>query len=186
MSVRNVVDGKFVLLDDDRTMDEDAFNELQRSYTVEKGDVVLAIVGATTGKSAVVEEMENVTVQRSLAILRPRRVLNSNFLNYWIQSSVLQSQIRETANKYAAQPGIYLDEVAELAVPVPSLEEQEEIVGFLDRRCAELCGLATRIGEGIAKLTTYRAGLISAAVTGQIDVRHYRDDSLGAVEEAAL
>ena len=95
LSARNIQNGEFILRDDDRLMDADAFAELERSYTVCKNDVVIAVVGATTGKSAVVGDLEKVSVQRSIAILRSKySLISSNYLNVWISSSVIQHAIR--------------------------------------------------------------------------------------------
>ncbi len=175
LSVRNIINGQFILRDDDRTMTPDAFLDLQRSYTVEPEDVLLAIVGGTTGKSAVAPKLENVTVQRSLAIIRPQRTaLNSYFLNYWIQSNLLQGKIQEIAIKYAAQPGIYLDDVANLVVPIPPITEQQEIVEYLDKRTNKLEMLITKAKRAVELLQERRTALISAAVTGKIDVRGWQ------------
>lgn len=172
LSVRNVQDGKFSLLDDDRTMTPEDFAELQRSYTVKEGDIVLAIVGATTGKSAVVGKMEHVTVQRSLAILRPdQRRATSAFLNYAVQSPVVQTNIKLTVAKYSAQPGIYLEDVSQLPVLRPPLPEQAAISAYLDAETSKLDALVAKAEEAIERLQEYRTALITAAVTGKIDVR---------------
>ena len=172
LSVRNVQNGKFFLLDDDRTMTPEDFAELQRSYTVEEGDIVLAIVGATTGKSAVVGKLENVTVQRSLAILRPnKRQATSSFLNYVVQSPVVQTEIKLTVFKYSAQPGIYLDDVSQLPIVRPPLPEQTAIAAYLDSETAKLDKLVGKVEAAVERLQEYRTALITAAVTGKIDVR---------------
>ena len=54
---------------------------------------------------------------------------------------------------------------------VPTLEEQWMIAAYLNNETAKLDALITRIQEGIEKLKEYSAALISAAVTGKIDVR---------------
>ena len=173
LSVRNIINGRFVVRNDDRTMSPEAFEELQRSYTVEKGDIVLAIVGGTTGKSAIVEDMQNVTVQRSLAILRPNHSkLISAFLNYWLQSHYIQNVINMIMIKYAAQPGIYLTDVSDLAILVPPRERQEEIVAFLEQASSNYKRVKSRLTKEIDLLQEYRTALISAAVTGKIDVRN--------------
>ena len=137
LSVRNVREGKLALLSDDRTMTPEDFAELQRSYTVEEGDIVLAIVGATTGKSAIVGKLENVTVQRSLAILRPNKsAISSSFLHYVIQSPVVQTEIALTVFKYSAQPGIYLEDIGRLPVvrpPPPRTSRHRGLSGRGDR-----------------------------------------------------
>jgi len=179
LSVRNVQSGEFVLLDDDRTMSPEDFAELQRSYTVEAGDIVLAIVGATTGKSAIVRRLEGVTVQRSLAILRPtRRAVSSAFLHYIIQSPVVQTEIELTVFKYSAQPGIYLEDIAQLPVVRPPIDEQSAIAAYLGEETARLDALVERVEAALERLQEYRSVLITASVTGKIDVR------TAAVEEA--
>ncbi len=172
LSVRNVQEGVFALLDDDRTMLAEDFAALQKSYTVEEGDIVLAIVGATTGKSAIVGRLENVTVQRSLAILRTRpEVILNTFLNYIIRSPIIQTEISLTVFKYSAQPGIYLEDIGRLVVVRPSLAEQTNIVEFLDRETAKIGRMIQKVESAVEKLTEYRTALITAAVTGKIDVR---------------
>jgi len=174
LSVRNVQEGRFTLLSDDRTMTAEDFAELQLSYTVEEGDIVLAIVGATTGKSAIVGRFENVTVQRSLAILRPNKsAISSSFLHYVIQSPVVQTEIELTIFKYSAQPGIYLEDIGRLLVVRPPLPEQVAITAYLDEETAKLDALVGKVEAAVERLQEYRTALITAAVTGKIDVRSH-------------
>ena len=49
--------------------------------------------------------------------------------------------------------------------------EQRAIAGFLDRETVRLDTLVTKIETAIERLCEYRAALITAAVTGKIDVR---------------
>jgi len=61
--------------------------------------------------------------------------------------------------------------LANTECPVPSLQEQRAIVAYLDRETASLDGIAQAIRAQIDKVREYRQALISAAVTGKIDVR---------------
>jgi len=56
-------------------------------------------------------------------------------------------------------------------VPLPPLEEQQVIADFLDSETARIDGLISKINQAIEKLQEYRSALITAAVTGKIDVR---------------
>jgi hypothetical protein len=56
-------------------------------------------------------------------------------------------------------------------VALPPLREQAAIVSVLDRGCHEDYALIAKIQEAIERLKEYRTALISAAVTGKIDVR---------------
>ena len=172
LSVRNIINGQFVVRNDDRSMTSSAFDELQRSYTVQTGDVVVAIVGATTGKSAVVGKMHNVTVQRSLAILRPNpKLVTSEYLNLLVSSEVVQGQLKQIITKYAAQPGIYLNELGGLQIVYPPLRRQEEIVAFICEQSKPLTLAIDRLHREIELLREYRTRLIADVVTGKLDVR---------------
>lgn len=172
LSVRNIVDGRFTTRPDDRTMSPAAFDELQRSYDVRSGDVVLALVGATTGKSAVVEPMEDVTVQRSIGILRPNPALiDSHFLNLVIRSDLVQSQIRRIMDKYAAQPGIYLKDVGFLQIVYPDIVTQKAILAAVETESKDAERLKDACRMEIDHLREYRTRLIADVVTGKLDVR---------------
>ena len=71
----------------------------------------------------------------------------------------------------AAQPGLAIDRVRELLIPIPSLPEQRAIADFLDRETGQIDALVTTISDAIKRLREYRSSVISAAVTGRIDVR---------------
>jgi type I restriction enzyme S subunit len=62
-------------------------------------------------------------------------------------------------------------ELMELEVLVPPANEQLIIATYLDQEIAKLNTLITKIREGIERLKEFRTALISAAVTGKIDVR---------------
>jgi len=59
----------------------------------------------------------------------------------------------------------------ELVSPLPPLAEQREIAACLDRETGKIDALIGKVEGAIALLREYRAALISAAVTGKIDVR---------------
>jgi type I restriction enzyme, S subunit len=59
-------------------------------------------------------------------------------------------------------------------VEAPLLDEQREIAAWLDEKVSELRRLSDAIASAIRKVQELRVSLISAAVTGQIDVRTYR------------
>ena len=66
---------------------------------------------------------------------------------------------------------IYMPDVARFTTPIPPVEEQDEIVAFVRREKSRIDSLVGKIREHIARLQEYRTALISAAVTGRIDVR---------------
>lgn len=68
-------------------------------------------------------------------------------------------------------PSLNENQIADVALPVPPLDEQAAIVAFLAEQTARLDSLITTAESAISLLLERRAALISAAVTGKIDVR---------------
>jgi type I restriction enzyme S subunit len=71
----------------------------------------------------------------------------------------------------AAQPGLAAEMLRRLRVPVPPLREQTAIATYLNAETAKLDALLAKVEEAIERLQEYRTALITAAVTGKIDVR---------------
>jgi type I restriction enzyme S subunit len=67
--------------------------------------------------------------------------------------------------------GINIRDLKRALIPVPPRDEQEAIAGHLDREAARVNALVQKIGDAIERLSEYRTALISAAVTGKIDIR---------------
>jgi type I restriction enzyme S subunit len=73
--------------------------------------------------------------------------------------------------RYDINPKLMNDEMAHILIPKPSLEEQQSIVAYLDTETARMEGVGAAIKTQIETLREYRQALVSAAVTGKIDVR---------------
>jgi len=175
LSVRNIVGGRFVLREDDSMISEESYADLARSFVVKIGDVLLAIVGATLGKAAIVEELgTRFHIQRSLGVFRVREMLLRNeYLRYVFVSNGFQQLLWENVG-FSAQPGIYLGALADFRIPVPGLSEQEAIISYLNEKVEMLDRLQAKAEASIQLMKEHRTALISSAVTGKIDVRGWQ------------
>jgi restriction endonuclease S subunit len=54
---------------------------------------------------------------------------------------------------------------------MPPIDEQRAIAAFLDREAAKIDALVAKVREAIERLKELRTAIVSAAVTGKIDVR---------------
>ena len=61
--------------------------------------------------------------------------------------------------------------IKSISLPLPSVKEQTAIAAYLDLETAKIDQLVTKVEAAIACLQEYRTALITAAVTGKIDVR---------------
>jgi len=90
----------------------------------------------------------------------------------WYMLHTLRDIFLMEAGK-SAVPGVDRNDLHPIPVVVPPLAEQHEIARFLDARCRGANGLdalTAATESAIARLTEYRQALISAAVTGKINV----------------
>jgi len=71
----------------------------------------------------------------------------------------------------AAQPHLNAEELGGFVILMPPLEEQRQITDALTFETGKLDAMADKISDSIDLLREYRTALISAAITGKIDVR---------------
>ena len=173
LSVRNLIDGKFSLRSDDSMISEESYQFLCRAFVPKEEDVLLAIVGATLGKTAVIPDgIGPFHIQRSVAIFRTRQeIIQARFLNLVFQCGPFQALLWEMVG-YSAQPGIYLGTLENIRIPVPSVDEQTLMLEAISVAVSELTDLTAEAKRAIDLLQERRTALISAAVTGQIDMRN--------------
>jgi type I restriction enzyme S subunit len=96
---------------------------------------------------------------------------SSGWLCYLINSRTVRFQV-ETVQYGAAQEQFNISHGINFMLPCPPPEEQQEIEINLNQEAARLDALADAATKAIALLQERRAALISAAVTGKIDVRN--------------
>ncbi|OQW89272.1 MAG: hypothetical protein BWK72_04835 [Rhodoferax ferrireducens] len=134
------------------------------------GDVLFSKDG-TIGRTVVVMEERDFVVASSLIIIRPdNSSLDSFFLNYLCQSNVVVSQV-ESFVKGAGLPRLSIQNLLKVIGCFPPLAEQRVIAAFLQLEMSKFDTLTTEAQRAIDLLQERRTALISAAVTGQIDVR---------------
>lgn len=171
LSVRNIVANRFVRRVDDSMITNADYEQLSRSFAPHENDVLLAIVGATLGKVAIVPLMERFQIQRSLAIFRPKPdKLSFQFLAALLQSPSFQNALWTTV-AFSAQPGIYLNTLANFRVQLPPLDEQVQIISELDGQIVVLEAAIGTVSRQVSLLGEYRTRLIADVVTGKLDVR---------------
>lgn len=96
----------------------------------------------------------------------------SGDIRFWVQ--VLATYDYSPLVSGAAQPKLTSDRLGGIRVPQPPPEEQIAIANFLDVETSQIDRMIQKVETAIEKLTEYRTALITAAVTGKIDVRKLR------------
>lgn len=136
------------------------------------GDIVVCITGAKTGNVAVCEGLEEPAfVNQHLCLIRTNSSILPRFLGLLLKSMIGQTYFEKS--QYGMKQGLSLEDVREAPVLLPPISEQREILSFLDSEAAKFDELYESSETAIHLLQERRTTLISAAVTGRIDVRNY-------------
>jgi type I restriction enzyme S subunit len=134
------------------------------------GDVVVCITGAKTGNVAVCDAIpEEAYVNQHLCLIRPTKDVNPEFLGYLLKSDIGQTHF--SLSQYGLKQGLSLEDVRDAPVVLPPVAEQIMILAQIESHLAETDALITTAERAITLLQERRTALISAAVTGKIDVR---------------
>lgn len=98
-------------------------------------------------------------------VAAPRADASPRWLAYLLSAMDLNSY-----SVSAAQPGLAVSRIMPARIPRPPTRTQHRIADHLDRETAKIDALKDRVSEAVERLKEYRTSLISAAVTGKIDV----------------
>lgn len=139
-------------------------------YSPKLHDIYMVKSGATTGVTAIVEDRTDFNIWSPLAVIRCGEEVVPHFvLNFMRSRNFLEAVSLNWS--FGTQQNIGMGVIENLACTVPPVEEQSEIAQFLKHETAKLDALTAEAERGIELLQERRTALISAAVTGKIDVR---------------
>jgi type I restriction enzyme S subunit len=141
-----------------------------RDPALQTGEIIVVRSGAYTGDSAIIPESHDGAIAGYDMVVRVRRG-QPKFLAWALLSQyVLEAQI-ELESMRAAQPHLNSEELGAVAILLPPDLEQHAIAAFLDLETERIDALVAKVREASGRLKELRTALISAAVTGKIDVR---------------
>ena len=142
-----------------------------KSSAVKKNDVLLNITGGSIGRTCLVDcEIGEANVNQHVCIIRASKEKYSKWISVFMKSNSAQSQIFYSQTG-AGREGLNFSQIGNMRLPFPSLNEQQEILNFLEKEDLRFDNLISKQNLLIKKLKEYRASVISHAVTGKIDVR---------------
>jgi len=149
---------------------EDGLDE----YELKAGDLVIGmdrpLIAAGVRVAKVTDgDLPCLLLQR-VALLRTRDGLETDFLMHCLSTSMFVAHFAPDTTGVSV-PHISPDQIGAFVVAIPPVEEQRQIVEKLDRELTRLAALRSQAERAVELLREHRGALITAAVTGQIDVR---------------
>lgn len=148
---------------------EDEYSEIMSRGLPHLGDLLFT-TEAPLGEVANIDREDIALAQRVIKFRGEPMKLNNYFAKYWMMGAPFQAHLVSLATGSTAL-GIKASKLFALRCVVPPLDEQRNIVTFLDDKRKEFLEMEAAITEAIHRLTEYRTAVVTAATTGKIDVR---------------
>ncbi|SDX22799.1 type I restriction enzyme, S subunit [Albimonas donghaensis] len=149
-------------------------NDGLEGFELEDGDLVLGMdrpwisAGVRVARISA-KDLPCLLLQR-VACIRPKPALHSRYLESLLATDAFVHHfLPETTG--VSVPHISPKQIVEFPIPLPPLDEQAAIVAYVDAQTGRLDALSAEAERAVSLLLERRAALISAAVTGKIDVR---------------
>ncbi len=160
-------------------------NEVIR-YLVEEGDILVAGTGATAGISMLVPKECHGWVHsyNSIKVKVDPKKVNSSFLQLFLTSDYIKKSL-DVSFVGSAQPFVDTNGLGRLRVLLPPLHEQIYIFDYLNIQTKKIDLLISKAQSQINFMQERRTALISAAVTGKIDVRKWQNPTEAKTEFGA-
>jgi type I restriction enzyme S subunit len=136
---------------------------------IQLGDLLITITGANVTKSALVEKDIGVAyVSQHVALCRPVQEIIPKYL-YWfiVAEAAGRKQLGEAAYG-AGKPGLNLENIRSLVVPLPSYLEQKAIVELIEEKLSVVEQLDQTLATALQQAEVLRQSILKKAFSGQL------------------
>ena len=133
------------------------------------GDVLISKDGSV-GRTVIVNTDRDFVVSSSLVIIRPNiEMITSEYLNFILQSAFVQETLLMLMHG-AGLRRVSVNKNANLPVLLPPIEEQKDIVKYLEKKCSDIEKDITKRRTIVEELFMYKKSIIFEAVTGKKEI----------------
>lgn len=176
--------GRIGLIQGNRYCDETSYQFLSKTK-LDGGELLIAKRGEI-GKVYQLPELScRATLAPNLYSIKLSKKIITQFAFYWFSSSFGRPQL-ELANKSTTIGALYKDDVRALICIFPPVSEQHEITKRVDEQIRHVDLMIAEAEKIISLSSERRSALISAAVTGKIDVRGWQPPASTQAPELAV
>jgi type I restriction enzyme S subunit len=147
-------------------------NEIEAPFArarLRGGDLVFAIRGGIGDVAIVPDALAGANITQDVARVAPRSGISSTWLLYSLESPKTQSDVRSRVTG-ATITGLNIWELERVQIPLASEERQQRDVSRLDQEHREVGAMRGALARQVVLLRERRQALITAAVTGQLDI----------------
>lgn len=129
LSAKNLVNGRVAIFENDRKISDADFKKIRKRTKLEEGDVLLSTTG-TIGNLAMAKDCEYYDFNRDVAMIKcDAEKLMPEYLYYLLAMPHMQ-QLLKNISKGGTQKHLYIEDLKECSVFVPSTTEQKKVVSI--------------------------------------------------------
>jgi|GEM_PF-83953 len=141
---------------------------------VTSGDVIISKVGDPPGDACIYPEgeVDAIITQDVIRIRVDRSVVNPEYLVMLLNSDFGQMVMNDISVE-GTRKRVSLGDFKATKFVIPSLNDQDNIVDYVHKQCKNMDTLISKSENAVRLIRERRTALISAAVTGKIDVRDW-------------
>ena len=159
------------ILNYDTCLKYDELNNLN-NYLLKKNDIVIALSGATVGKTAYVTSERLAYINQRVGIIRNA----SKYLLYCLNTDTFGQYIN-FLSLGSAQPNISMRQIRNFPIPSISRDEQQKIADYLDDKCGAIDEIISKTEQSIEEYKKLKQSVITKAVTKGIRPNRPMQDS---------
>ena len=154
---------------------------LPQSYNtynvIEAGDIIIRPTDLQNDKHSLrtAFSKEHGIITSAYIDLAPLKDTNSEYFHYVLHAYDIEKVFYNMGN--GVRQGLNYSEFSKLKLPIPSSEEQKEIVNFLNNQVSQIDKLSKKIQQEITDLEKYRKSIITKAVTTGLNKNIQMKDS---------
>lgn len=145
---------------------EDAYNHSSAKW-IPAGALVLALAWQGKTKWMVAQLWIRTTCNQSMAAIVPDKTLFNRFVYWWL---IANYQNIRNLWWWDNRDWLNLEMIKSIQVPLPTIQEQQKIVDYLDKETKYIDDMIAKIEKSIELLEEYKTSLISHVVSGKIKI----------------
>lgn len=157
-----------------RKVSKSSFIERNQRLTPKHLDIIYSREGERFGMAALIPKNTYICLAQRVIILRIKKSSPTYIMWALNSHSVYNQALEDTVG--STSPRVNISTIMNFWLTIPPLAEQEAIAAYLDKELERLDAIIEKTRATIEKLTEYRQALITAAVTGQLNIGEPEDE----------
>lgn len=127
LSAKDIVNGEISIASNPRVISNEEYIKIHKNYELKNDDLLVTVVGSIGGVAIIKDYDGSYTFQRSVAIMRFKNDINSDFIYHYMKSIFFQKELERKTVK-SVQSGVYLEELGNSRFIIPDEKAASKFV----------------------------------------------------------